>query len=214
MTAPALPPKSIAKHYSLVQAIRSRAVRVSQLVVLTAVITLMSPARPLAHAEGATPPRITWARDRNDPHWVQGQVNVGATPGAVWTRVADVPNWPKLLNDVKWVQVLERSKNWLRVKLETRTFDCGAHEYTVTLHDGQRLLTFEIDAPGIDSRARVLVRPGASAAQANVVYSLYVRATGIMGWFISEKELRKRQETMMLRALTDIQRTFGTGSRP
>jgi hypothetical protein len=54
-----------------------------------------------------------------------------------------------------------------------------------------------------------VVRPGASATQANVVYSLYVRATGIVSWFISEKELRGRQETMMIRALADIQRAFG-----
>lgn len=183
------------------------------LLVSSAFVLLTSFATSPALAQPATPSSITWARDRNDPHWVQGQVNVSAPPDAVWARVADVPNWPKLLTDIKWLKVLERGKDRWRVKLETRTFECGAHEYAVTLLEG-RALTFEIDAPGIDSKARVLVRSGASAKQANVVYSLYVRATGIVGWFISEKELRKRQEAMVVRALADIQRAFGAVPGP
>lgn len=183
------------------------------MLVLIALVLLTSFAIRPAQAQVAPPPGVTWARDRSDPHWVQGQVNVSALPEAVWARVADVPNWPKLLTDIKWLKVLDKGKDRWRVKLETRTFECGAHEYTVTVLGG-RALAFEIDAPGIDSKARVLVRPGASAAQANVVYSLYVRATGIVGWFISEKELRKKQEAMLVRALTDIQRAFGAVPSP
>lgn len=180
---------------------------------LSTIVLLASFLSGPAQAQGATPPGITWAHDRTDPHWVQGQVNVNASPDAVWARVADVPNWPKLLTDIKWLKVLDKGKDRWRVKLETRTFECGAHEYKVMLLGG-RALTFEIDAPGIDSKARVVVRPGASPSQANIVYSLYVRATGIMGWFISEKQLRGRQEAMVIRALTDIQRTFGAVPSP
>lgn len=187
---------------------RSRqSLRTALLVVSALVLLVVFVPKPV-QAQAAAPPGITWSRDKSDPHWVQGQVNVNASLDAVWNRVSDVPNWPKLLTDIKWLKVLDKGKDHWRIKLETRSFECGAHEYHVALHGGN-LLTFEIDAPGIDSKARVLVRSGASPEQSNVVYSLYVRATGIVGWFVSEKELRRRQEAMVVRALTDLQRAFG-----
>lgn len=196
------------KHNRPYPILRARQLSVIAATFAVVLVTVAGVASTDTDPRRAPPSGITWARDAKDSHWVQGQVDVASAPDAVWTRVSDVPNWPKLLSDVKWLKVLEKGKDRWRIKLETRSFECGAHEYDVALRGGN-LLTFEIDAPGIDSKARVLVRPGASAGQANIVYSLYVRATGIVGWFVSEKELRRRQEAMVIRALTDLQRAFG-----
>jgi hypothetical protein len=69
--------------------------------------------------------------------------------------------------------------------------------------------TLEIDGPGVDSRARLIVRNGGREGQANIAYSLYVKATGVVGWIISEETLHQKQEQMVERYLTDLASTFG-----
>ena len=163
---------------------------------------------------GATSNSVSWERDKKSPQWIHGQVDVATAPAAVWDRVQRVPEWPTLFSDVKWLKVEERAENRWRVRLETRTMDCGAHDYTITFDPKQRLASLRIDASGIDSTARLIVRPGTGAAKANVAYSLYVRATGIVSWFVSEKALHKKQEQMVERNLRDLERAFGAVQKP
>lgn len=161
-------------------------------------------AEPRTAADG-----VTWERDTKSPHWVHGQVDVTTPPAAVWERIQKVEQWPTLFSDVKWIKVEERSENRWRVRLETRSMDCGAHNYSVTFDSRQRRALLQIDAPGIESTARLLVRQGSGSAKANVAYSLYVRATGVVGWFVSEKALHKKQEHMVERNLRDLGKAFG-----
>ena len=164
-------------------------------------------------APRTAPDGVTWERDKNSPHWVHGQVDVTTPPEAVWERIQKVEQWPALFSDVRWLKVQKRNDNRWRVRLETRSMDCGAHDYSVTFDSKQRRALLEIDAPGIESTARLLVRPQSGAAKANVAYSLYVRATGVVGWFISEKALHKKQEQMVERNLRDLAKAFGAPSK-
>src|SRR4026208_1162493 len=96
----------------------------------------------------------------------------------------------------RWIKVEERSEGRQRVRLETRTMDCGAHDYTRTFDPQQRRSLLQIDAPGIDSTARLIVRNGTGTAKANVAYGLDGRATGVVSWVVSGKGLHQQQEEM------------------
>ncbi len=165
-----------------------------------------------ARAEDRSLAAGSWERDKKDPRWVHGRVDVATAPSAVWDRARDVPSWPKLFSDIRWLTVKAHDGSRWRVRLETRSMNCGSHEYDVVLEPAQRRVRLDIDAPGIDSRAWLIVRDGAPPAKADIRYSLYVRATGVMGWFISEKTLRAKQEQMVQRNLDDLRKAFGASS--
>lgn len=158
-------------------------------------------------AQPAQANQPTWKRDEKDPRWVQGQVTAAATPDAVFARLQRVPEWPRIFTDIKSMKVIERGTDHWRVKLETWTFDCGAHEYHVRF-DASRTARLWIDAPGVTAVAYMRVLPNATTDTSRVVYSLFVDARGVMGWFISNEELRRKQEQMVARYLADLERTF------
>lgn len=155
----------------------------------------------------AIPAAPTWKRDEKDPRWVQGQVLADAKPDAVFARLRNVPEWPRMFTDIKSMRVLERGGDRWRVRLETWTFDCGAHDYHVAFENA-RTARLWINAPGIDAIAYMRVLDGATPETSRVVYSLYVDARGVMGWFISTDQLRKKQEQMVVRYLADLERAF------
>jgi hypothetical protein len=154
----------------------------------------------------------TWARDSKDPRWVQGQVSVTAAPDAVWERLQRVPDWPQIFTDIKTMRILERGPNAFRIRLETVTFDCGAHDYNVTL-ESLRTAKLGINAPGVTALAYMRVLDGAAEGSSRVIYSLFLEARGIAAWFHTEKELRAKQESMVVRYLADLDRTFRASSR-
>lgn len=39
---------------------------------------------------------LSWERDKKDPHWVHGRVDVATAPDPVWDRVQNVEQWPQL----------------------------------------------------------------------------------------------------------------------
>lgn len=168
-----------------------------------------SAASTLASASAHAQTTPSWTRDATDPRWVQGQVVAAATPDAVWNRLRRVPEWPRMFTDIKALRVIERvdDAHW-RLKLETRTFDCGAHEYHVVFDDRAKTGRLWIDAPGVMAVAYMRVLDGATAESARVVYSLFVDARGFAGWFITKDELRRKQELMVVRYLADLARAF------
>lgn len=151
----------------------------------------------------------TWTRDAKDPRWVQGQVSAAATPDGVWNRLRRVPEWPRMFTDIKTLRITERvdDAHW-RLKLETRTFDCGVHEYHVVFDGPTKTGPLWIDAPGVTAVAYMRVLDGATAESARVVYSLFVDARGFAGWFITRDELRRKQEAMVVRYLADLAHAF------
>ena len=60
---------------------------------------------------------------------MQGQVVANATADAVWAKLQEVPDWPRMFTDIKTMTIVERGTAHYCIKLETRTFDCGPHEY-------------------------------------------------------------------------------------
>ncbi len=151
---------------------------------------------------------VPWMRDRTDPRWAYGMVVVRTEAARVRERLRDVDAWPRLFSDIRTLQVVRRGGDAWTVRLQTATFDCGPHDYRVQfLPDGNVHLV--IDAPGIDAVARMEVRDAQTPGRAVVTYRLFVDARGVVGWFVSEAALRRRQESMVVRYLSDLRRAFG-----
>ncbi len=138
---------------------------------------------------------------------MQGQVSANASADTVFAKLQRVPEWPRLFTDIKSMKIIERGTDHWRIKLETRTFDCGAHEYHVRF-ESPRTARLWIDAPGVTAVAYMRVLESATADTTRVVYSLFVEARGVMGWFISKEELQRKQEQMVVRYLADLERAF------
>ena len=155
----------------------------------------------------AEPSSVTWSRDRKDPRWVQGQALVSTPAAEVWTRLQRVDEWPRMFSDIKWLRVVERSTDHWRVRLESKTMTCGAHDYHIQFQRS-RSGKVVIDAPGTTSSAYFRVFDGKRPADARVVYSLFIEIRGIVSWFVSERTLREKQEQMVERYLRDIDGLF------
>ena len=121
-------------------------------------------------ARADTPASLTWARDAKDPRWVQGQVLIATPPDVVWERLQRVPEWPQMFTDIKTMRILERNAAHYRVRLETRTLDCGAHDYDIRL-EAPRTAKLWIDAPGVTALAYMRVLNGTEEGSSRVVYS-------------------------------------------
>lgn len=168
-----------------------------------------SPAQ--AEAQPVSPGRTAaapWMRDRRDPRWVYGMVTVPTDAQTVRARLRQVDTWPQLFSDIRSLRVTRRGGDEWTVRIETLTFDCGAHDYRVRFQPGGTV-HLQIDAPGIDAVARMEVRDAYTPGRAVVTYRLFVDAHGVVGWFVSEATLRRRQESMVTRYLTDLRRGFG-----
>jgi hypothetical protein len=93
------------------------------------------------------------------------------------------------------------------VELETKTMDCGAHDYHINVaKDGSVKLV--IDAPGINAHGLITAKQSGREDESVARFSLFIESAGIMGWFIPEKILRARQEQMVRRDLDDLARSF------
>ena len=75
------------------------------------------------------------------------------------------------------------------------------------------LVLGRILAPVGDAVAYVRVRPGPKSEPSIIHCDLYVDAKGVMGWFVSEKTLREKQEAMTVRYLNDLHRAFTRDSQ-
>lgn len=155
---------------------------------------------------------VQWHRDASDPRWVQGDATVNAPPEAVWARLAQVDGWTHVLTDVEKLKVLDRRTDdhghvrWT-IELETRTLDHGMLRYEVD-SDPARSLLLTTDRMGVHVVGQTIVRAGPTPNQSNVVYSLFIRLSGLPSLLISEKSLRSRQEHMVAVTLGDIVGAF------
>lgn len=182
------------------------------LAVVVVALSVAGPSAASAMADPAPPPTIHWSRDKKEPRWVDGYTVVDTPPEAVWTALQRVPSWPTMFSDIKTMKVKRQEGSAWRLEMSTQTFDCGSHDYDA-LFQGERSVSIRINAPGVDAVAYVRVRPGPKPEQSVIHYDLYVDATGVVGWFVSEKALRLKQEGMAVRYLNDLHRVF-TPARP
>jgi uncharacterized membrane protein len=150
---------------------------------------------------------VSLAPPAADPHGVQGQVTISAPPDAVFARLENVADWPRLLTDVAHLEVKERRDTRWEIELETRTLGHGSLPYHVDVERGRRV-RFWRTGSGVAVQAFLLVRDGPTRGQANVVYSLYIRLSGVPRLLISDDSLHKKQEHMVRVTLEDLDRGF------
>lgn len=162
-----------------------------------------------ASAEPKTGPgsvRVT--RDVKDPRWLHGSVDVAAPADEVLLRLQKVDQWQALLSDIKQLKVKSTSKGYWLAEIESKTMNCGSHDYHVRLKPN-RTLSFVIDATALAATGYIQVQPLAKEpAISTIKFDLFVETTGVIGWFIPESAVRSRQEAMVRRDLTDLGRTF------
>jgi len=166
------------------------------------------PAPPLP-AFGA----VYWERDQLDPHVVRGGLIVPATPAVVWARLERVDAWPAMFTDVSSLRVTNHDAIHWSLRVETRTFACGAHDYVVRVYP-DHAIEIRIQARGVDGLARIVVREGPTPGTSIVSYSLTVEATGSFDWLANENELHQKQEQMVERYLNDLHTAFATPTAP
>lgn len=178
-------------------------------------------AEPQANAtQGPATPKgsestVWWGRDAYDPDWVQGRVRLPADAAALWSRIQAVDDWPAIFSDIVRLAVAERGPPHWRVRVETRSFNCGEHDYHLLFQE-RNTVELRIAAPGVESVGYLSVAAD-SEGGALVTYRLLVKSQGFAGWFVSKKELQRKQEDMVIRYLRDVRRlaeTMATASAP
>lgn len=116
--------------------------------------------------------------------------------------------WPAVLTDIKQLKVKSTSKGYWLAEIESKTMNCGSHDYHIRLKS-DRTLSFVIDATALSATGYIHVQPLAKEpALSTIKFDLFVETTGVIGWFIPESAVRSRQEAMVRRDLTDLGRTF------
>jgi hypothetical protein len=174
-------------------------------------LLLMAPAASATEGPAAVKAldsTVWWGRDAFDPDWVRGRVRVPADAAALWRRIEAVEDWPAIFSDVVRLTVAERTPPHWRVRVETRSFDCGEHDYHLLFQE-RNTVELRIAAPGVESVGYLSVADDPEGG-ALVTYRLLVRPQGLAGWFVSKKELQRKQEDMVIRYLRDLRRLSET----
>jgi hypothetical protein len=156
-------------------------------------------------------PTASWHRDPHDPRWLYGQVDLATSADSIWERIVDVPRWPALFSDIASFSIRSRSEDGTRwvARIDSKTFERGVQDYVVTLNASARTARVVFSTMGVTAAAYAsVVTVGGGRARAR--YSLFVETHGIAGWFVSEADLRARQERLVQRTLGDLERVFGT----
>jgi uncharacterized membrane protein len=138
---------------------------------------------------------------------VQGQVTVAVPPGIVWSRLQNVADWPRLMTDIERLKVVERRGPRWEVELETRTLGHGSLDYHVDLAPG-RSVRFWRTGSGVAAQGYLTVRDGPTEHEANIVYTLYIRLSGLPRLLISDDAMREKQEHMVTVTLGDLYRAY------
>lgn len=174
---------------------------------LVAVLSLSTASAAPAETK-AGPGSVRIARDVKDPRWLHGSVDIAGRPDEVLRRIQKVDQWPALLSDIKQLKVKSTSKGYWLAEIESKTMNCGSHDYHIRLKP-DRSLSFVIDATALAATGYIRVQPLArEPAFSTIKFDLFVETTGVIGWFIPESAVRSRQEAMVRRDLSDLGRAF------
>lgn len=178
---------------------RRRAVRVAAAALFT--LSIVS-ALPSAALGGPFAPVVR--RRPDDPDWFDGSVEVRASPSTVLDALRGLDRWPSVFRDVVSVEGSRQSGKRRIADVVSRVL--GDHAHTITLDDRGSAFDMYISITGAEARGSFTVAPGPDALSAKVTFSLFVRARGLAGIFVSEGSLRAKQEAMVRSYLTDLTR--------
>jgi len=151
---------------------------------------------------------LKYGRDPKDARWYGGEAAVSTNPNSVWIRLQDVDKWPQIFSDIKSLKVKKHKGDEWTVEIESRTMTCGSHDWIVRFLPN-RTIEMAIGAPGIKARGVTMVKEGKSLTNSVVTYWLFIEVTGVVGWFVSEKDLRQKQEKIAQANLRDLEKVFG-----
>ncbi|QQR89804.1 MAG: hypothetical protein IPJ88_16765 [Myxococcales bacterium] len=156
---------------------------------------------------GKAPSSVRWHRDRADPRWVHGMVEVKMAPPTVWKRIQNLRDWPTMFSDIRGMKNLKKVGHVWTMELESEIFGHGFHDYVLKFKTPLRA-ELTVDSGGIYALARMQIAKAPQPSTTIIRYSVLVETTGFIGWFISDNDLRQKQEKLVLRYLHDFQRAF------
>jgi hypothetical protein len=165
----------------------------------------------LAAAQARADKGVSLRRDSGDAKTVIGRVELAAAPAAVWERFRQVDRWRELFTDVKKLEVRKHEEDYWRVRLDSAIFTCGPHDYELRFAGTKRAATLKILAPGADSEGQISAAPGSAPGSTVFEYRLRVQVSRVAGWFVSEKDIRDKQDRIVRQYLVDLARAFGSG---
>ncbi len=165
----------------------------------------------------AMPPNH-WQRNPRDLRWVEGQIDLATPAPEVWQRFADVRGWPSIFSDIaSFFSVISESERWRAlgaIRFASKIVGHGPFDYLVTLDAAKQSGRVVIEASGVRGAVYATVAP-IDDRSAHVTYATFADTYGVLGWLVSERGLRERQERLVEQNLADLGKAFGTpGSSP
>lgn len=148
-------------------------------------------------------PVVTEART---PHSTEGAVEIHGTPAEVYAVLTNYPGWPALFSDVSRISVKSGGREDAIAEIGSRAFG-HAHTFRFRNQRDRRVHFEAIDAHGI-SLWGDLELEATGPATTRVRAKLYADATGVAGWFVSEKSLREKRSARLASDLASLRRRF------
>jgi hypothetical protein len=149
--------------------------------------------------------RAAWARSVSDPRWVIGQVTVGSSPTRVLDVLNEVDDWPTIFTDLTSLNVLKHDGSYWHISATSRILDCGEFEAHVVFVRSDQV-TIALDVPDVQGNWQLTIRRGPQEGMSDLTVGLFlVPEKDEEGWYGTSDDLRRRQERLMERYLTDLE---------
>ncbi len=144
------------------------------------------------------------------PHLTEGVVELHGTPSDIYLALTDYRSWPQLFADVARVSVKSGGRENAVVEIESRAFG-HAHSFRFRNDAVQRLRFEAVDAHGLTIWGEFFLER-TSEKTTRVRARLYAEATGVVGFFTSEKSLREKRRSRMTSDLSSLARRWSGSS--
>jgi hypothetical protein len=146
-------------------------------------------------------------RSSKDPRWVEGAVSVPVSPGVAWAKLSAVKDWATIFHDITSLKVRKQVEGRWELSVVSSILGGHAHNYEVELV-GSNQIKLKMNLTGVDVRGSFKLAPeGENKTSAR--FELFAATTGVAGWFVSEKTLRQKQETLVASYLQDFAKACG-----
>jgi hypothetical protein len=164
---------------------------------------------PMGRAAHAAPTIRLWQSPNSAVS--EGQVDVQASPAAIYAAMTDYPRWPSLFSDVEFTKLKGGGREDALLQFKSRTF--GKPQVFRFRNVPNRVIRYELtDGPsGVKVMWEAWFEPTEpDTGTTRIRLRMYVHVGGIYGWIVSKKTVRKYRERKLERDLVDLGKRFAT----
>lgn len=168
--------------------------------VLGVAVLLCSVLLPTAARASASRVRLDEVRSNRTTSL--GAIEVQASPRQVRAAVLDFAQWPRLFSDVKWVKVKRRTASEAIIEVKSRSLG-PTNMLRVRLDDPSGTRFETLDGRGVHLRGQFAFEP-LDQDRTRIRGALQTKLTGLLGWVVSERSVRKERQNKLKSYLGDI----------